>query len=547
MQHNIVMRVVVLCLVGLVGGALAAMPSSATAATGTWVSPAWVAQGKYGGILRTVDQLEPDHWDLHQSCCNPGPGAARDLFNTLVMYNPAQPDEIIGDLAQHWDVSPDGMRYTFYLHEAQWWDGQPVTAADVQFSLHRMIEKGKPRPRVGALRLYVERTEVVDPKTVRVHTKFPTPVALLPWLAMDYAVIYPKHVLETGVDFDDPKLIVGSGPFRFKSYQRGQSWEVVKNPTYFKKGLPFLDGIQAFVIKDATRNIAAFQAGQVLMCNRISTCSLNVKDFLELERVMQGKGTLYWQGPTNPTGLNLNFTKPPFNDPRVRRAVYLAIDRQELIQVAVLGRGTVGTPFFPNTWMSSPLEAVMTWPGFRQPKDADLAQAKQLLAEAGYADGFKTTFLAYPQIESMALLIKQQLKKIGIEIELKVVDVNTVLAAQAQGDYTLTGIRHGPSIIDPDEVFQAMYLPGGPRNQLRWEDPKLTELFEQQTRESDPARRRRLIAEAETRIRQGETGWMTLFWAADFANMVSQRVTNFHTPQTLHTVNTHEHLWLDAK
>ena len=100
---------------------------------------------------------------------------------------------------------------------------------------------------------------------------------------------------------------------------------------------------------------------------------------------------------------------------------------------------------------------------------------------------------------------------------------------------------------DPDEVFQAMYLPGGPRNQLRWEDPKLTELFEQQTRESDPARRRRLIAEAETRIRQGETGWMTLFWAADFANMVSQRVTNFHTPQTLHTVNTHEHLWLDAK
>jgi hypothetical protein len=100
MQHNIVTRVVVLCLVSLAGGGLAAMLSSATGATGTWVSPARVAQGKYSGILRTVDQLESDHWDLHQLCCKPGPGAARDLFNTLAMYNPVKPEEIVGDLAK---------------------------------------------------------------------------------------------------------------------------------------------------------------------------------------------------------------------------------------------------------------------------------------------------------------------------------------------------------------------------------------------------------------------------------------------------------------
>jgi peptide/nickel transport system substrate-binding protein len=399
---------------------------------------------------------------------------------------------------------------------------------------------------VGALRHYIARTEVIDAHTVRIHTKFPRPAALLPWLAIDYAVIYPKHVLEKGVDFDDPKHIVGSGPFRFKSYQRGQGWEVARNPTYFKKGLPLLDGVQAFVVRDATRAIAAFQAEQVLMCTPNSNCVYGMKDLLELAKAMQGKGDFYWLEPVNPVGINLNFTRPPFDDPRVRRAVYVALDRQELIQVAALGKGVLGTPFFPNTWMSSPLEEARTWPGFRQPKDADLAEAKKLLAAAGHPDGFKTSYLSFPPYEDMAVVIKQQLKKIGIDVELKAVDANTAFAAQARGDYAMSGILHGPSILDPDEIFQAMYLPGGPRNQLKWQDPRLTALFTQQARESDPAKRRGLTRQAEALIRQGETAWMTLYWGM-FGNLVNRKVKNFHRPQSPHQANTHEHLWLGGR
>jgi peptide/nickel transport system substrate-binding protein len=494
-----------------------------------------------------VANADPDHWDLHHACCNIGPGAARDLFNALVMYNPVKPDEIIGDLAQRWEVSPDGLSYTFNLHEAQWWDGQPVTAADVKFSLDRMLEPGQPRPRVGALRHYIQATEVVDAKTVKVHTKFPAPAAFLPFLAIDYAVIYPKHVLERGVDFDDPNNIVGSGPFKFKSYQRGQSWEFVKNPNYFKKGLPFLDGVQTFVMKDHHQIIEAFQMEHVLMCNRNGSCGLPVKDHLDLEEAMQGKGIFYWQEPTLATGINLNPMKPPFDDPRVRRAVYLAIDRQEVIKALSQGRGSVGTPFYPNTWMSSPMETVSQWPGFPQPKEADLAEAKQLLTEAAYPNGFRTSFLAYPSTVILGLMIKQHLKQIGIEVELKIVDVNTILAAQAQGDYAITGIRHGPSILDPDELFHAMYLPGGSRNQLNWEDPRLSALFEQQARAPDQAQRRALVLQAEEIIRQGETAWITLYWGADTGNMVNTKVKNFHRPQTVHTAMTHEHLWLEEQ
>lgn len=519
--------------------------STAAVAASTWTAPKWMSQGKYGGILTLVANADPDHWDLHHACCDVGPGAARDLFNTLVMYNPVKPDEIIGDLAQRWEVSPDGLSYTFYLHEARWWDGQPVTAADVKFSLDRMLEPDMPRPRVGALRHYIERTEVIDTKAVKVYTKFPAPAAFMPFLAIDYAVIYPKHVLERGVDFDVPDNIVGSGPFKLKSYQRGQGWELVKNPDYFKPGLPFVDGIKTFVMKDHHAITQAFQSEQVLMCNRNGSCGLTVQEHFDLAEAMQGKGVFYWQEPTLATGINLNPRRPPFNDPRVRRAIYLAIDRQDMIRALSLGKGTVGTPFYPNTWMSSPLQEVLKWPGFRQPKEADLAEAKQLLAEAGYSDGFKTSFLAYPSTVILGLMIKQHLKQIGIEVELRLVDANAVLLAQAQGDYAITGIRHGPSILDPDEVFLSMYLPGGPRNQLHWEDPRLTAIYEQQARALDKAWRKALILQAEAIIRQGETAWMTLYWGADTGNLVNAKVKNYHRPLTVHTPMTHEHLWLD--
>lgn len=168
------------------------------------------------------------------------------------------------------------------------------------------------------------------------------------------------------------------------------------------------------------------------------------------------------------------------------------------------------------------------------------------MTEAGYPDGFRTSFLAYPSTVILGRMLKQHLKQIGIEVELRIVDANALLMAQAQGDYAITGIRYGPSILDPDELFHAMYLPGGSRNQLNWEDPRLTAIFEQQAQESDLARRRPLVLQAEAIIRQGETAWMTLYWAADTGNMVNTKVKNYHRPLTVHTAMTHEHLWLDA-
>jgi ABC-type transport system substrate-binding protein len=115
-----------------------------------------------------------------------------------------------------------------------------------------------------------------------------------------------------------------------------------------------------------------------------------------------------------------------------------------------------------------------------------------------------------------------------------------------RGDYAISGILHGPTILDPDEIFQCCYLPGGPRNQLGWEHARLTALYEQQARESDQAKRWALTLQAEALIGQGETSWMTLYWGT-FGNLVNRQVKNFHLPLSPHQANTHEHLWLEAR
>ena len=162
-----------------------------------------------------------------------GPLAALSpLYNQVVEFNPHNPSEIIGDLATRWEVTEDGLTYTFYLHDhVKWWDGKDLTAEDVVFSLKRMIEPGKPRPRVGLLR--PTSRPLIDRLTVKVTLNFPAPA--FPLLAVDFMKIVPKHVVEAGVDINVWENIVGSGPFKIKSARRGDSVHHEKNP-YFKKG-----------------------------------------------------------------------------------------------------------------------------------------------------------------------------------------------------------------------------------------------------------------------------------------------------------------------
>ena len=165
-----------------------------------------------------------------------------------------------------------------------------------------------------------------------VDTKLPNPGALIPFLGIDYMIMMPKHVLEGRDDveqfFDNPSNIVGSGSMLFVSHELGNTIEMERNPNYFKEGLPFLDGVKAFIIADKSRMMAALTTEQILLSPGFAPTEREAADFQEL---WGDNGTLYFPGENAFRFFEMNVDNPPLDDPRVRRAIYLAIDRKQLL------------------------------------------------------------------------------------------------------------------------------------------------------------------------------------------------------------------------
>ena len=245
------------------------------------------AAGVQGGHLNILNVGYPEVWDPHLAGTVLALAAISPLYNQVVEFDPLNPKEVIGDLARSWEVTDGGLSFVFHLHDnVKWTDGKDVTAEDVVFSLNRMVEPGKPRPRVGLLRPYIKAVEAMHRHTVKVTLNYPSP-AFLQFLAVDYMKILPKHVVEAGVDINVWENIVSSGPFKIKSARRGDSVTYERNPTYFKKGRPFVDGFTLLAIADAGTAAAAVKAGRIHMTTGVT--ALGVDDLLRLAQELKGQ------------------------------------------------------------------------------------------------------------------------------------------------------------------------------------------------------------------------------------------------------------------
>src|SRR6516165_7879872 len=172
------------------------------------------------------------------------------VYNTLVMFDPHGYPKIIGDLAQAWTVSEDGMTYTFTLHQGvQFHDGSELTSADVKASWDKIISppEGVVSPRKSHYE-FIKSIEAPDPYTVVFHLHYPA-ASFLPGIAHPANFIYAKKYLDQDPNYYKQKAM-GTGPFKLKEYGHGASIELVRNPNYWKQGLPYLDGAKYFIIKD---------------------------------------------------------------------------------------------------------------------------------------------------------------------------------------------------------------------------------------------------------------------------------------------------------
>jgi peptide/nickel transport system substrate-binding protein len=509
-------------------------------------------------VLRGITGFNPGQWDV-QAC-----GTLPDClmpsgpqFNGLVYHNPINPDEIICDLCDSWTVSPDGKTYTFRLREAQWHDGQPVTAEDIKFSLDRIVEPGAIRVRTGVLRTFYahQSAEVVDARTIRVPIKFASPL-FLKNLASEYMKMYPKHVAEklSPEEAQQPGKLIGSGPWKLKEFKPHISIEYVRNPNYFKKGLPHFDGMLFTIVRDYNRRLAAMQVGQVQTTEGPTIGSYGNEDPMRIQAETKGKVRAIYIPEAVQTYMVLHMNKPPFNDPRVRRAVFLAIDRQELVKIVRCLEpygcfGSVGT-FLPNKGgqvVESGEELAQT-PGWRQPKDQDIAEAKALMAAAGYANGVKATLnlTNVPASVRIGEVIAEQLRKsLGIEFTLEAVDRATTVDRIVRGTPHASLDSSGVILLDPaDYLNQHFLVMGGQKNPDSWSHPRLSEIIETQARETEPAQRLSLFKEAVKILQQGESHVVPLTWGSS-GGMMDYRLQNFHVPGSEQIVKQFEHIWWD--
>jgi ABC-type transport system substrate-binding protein len=479
--------------------------------------------GEYGGSVPLYNSAYAAHFDLHLGPSLHSTRGGRAAFNGLVHYNFEDAREVLCDLCADWALSDDGLTYTFNMNPAATWqNGDQVTAGDVKYSLDRMVEAGEVRPRAGAIRAYYESSRVVDDGTLEVTTSFPA-AAFLKFLALDYMVIVSEAHTTSGVDVDLPENVMGSGAFRLVDAVNGESWAFEKNENYWKPGLPFLDRADVLVIQGRSNQLASLLTGQTL--SAIGAPS-SVDSSTRPSAIEQSGGKLRpSEALTGPIAAFVNHLNPPFDDVNVRKAVNLAINRQEFKDGVYQGVMWPGSYFGPG--VANGEAEISQWEGYRVNDDGskvqeDLDSARALLESSGYGpdnplqfDIMVRTVSIYP---TAAVFLKEQFEAIAPWVEVDIEEVESVagITRQASGEFQMSYRIIATLTDDPDGVFLPIYLPGGSENPLGYEDPRVVDIFERQKKELDPATRLELLREADDILRQGESQWFQVGWGPSF-------------------------------
>lgn len=488
-------------LLAVLGLALASCAPAAAPAgkapSGAVTPTAKEEKPKYGGILTIRQYLEPPGFDLHQQQLLASRMAAGPAYDGLLEYNPLKQNEIIPDLAQRYEVSKDGKEYTFYLNkDVKFHDGSTLTSEDAKFTLERLLNppKGVLSPKKDLL-ASIDRIETPDANTVKIFTKY-ADASFLGGIALSHHVIYSKKVVtEKG---DMKRTVMGTGPFKFVNYDPGVSIEYEKNKNYFRKERPYLDGLKFFVILDDTAGFAAFRTGKVLMTSQGSG-GLNVTNAKLTEQQLAGKARALLHIPVNSAFIHVNASKEPWKDVRIRKALHLVANRQAIVKSAWEGMGMVSAYFLPEPygkWEISNAE-LLKMPGFRPEKDADIAEAKKLLADAGFGSGLSTEFVVR-QIDTWqrtAEVLRDQMKGVGVDLKLRVEETGVWSDRKAREDYGIMLEAYGVHDDDPT-AWLAMYLRPG----IAFKDKQVDDWMQEQVRAMDPAERKKVVRKIEDRL-----------------------------------------------
>ena len=424
-----------------------------------------------------------------------------NVFETLTKVN--SDGSVSPLLAESWEVSPDLKTYTFKLRpNVKWHDGQPFTSADVSYTILEVLKKVHPRGRTALAK--ITSVETPDPLTAIIKLSKPAP-PMLAALASSYeSPMMPKHLFAGTDPAANPYISkpVGTGPFVFKEWKKGEFILLEKNPNYWQAGKPVLRRIVFRVINDASARAASFETGEVHIGG------LSPVPLTDMPRIAKNPAlsveTRGYSYMSPYMLMELNLRKPPLNDVRVRRAIAHAIDRDRMTQVVWMGYGKPAVSAIPSP--------VTAFHSTDVPKyEYSVEKAKKLLDDAGLKPGangmrFKMTHDLFPlgsDFQRTGEFIKQQLARVGIDVELRSQDLPSYFRRVfTEYDFDSTSGYYG-AFADPTQGVQRLYWSKAIQkgvvftNATDYRSADMDRIIEAAQDENDPAKRKSLYLDMQ--------------------------------------------------
>jgi peptide/nickel transport system substrate-binding protein len=462
---------------------------------------------KHGGTLKIYDWDNPPSLSIHEEVTHATLVPMMGVLNNLVMYKQDEPQNslqsVVPDLAKEWSWNEDGTHLTFRLREGvKWHDGRPFTAKDVQCTWDLLLGRSSEKLRTNPHKAWYQNVEEVTADSDFVATfrlRRPQP-ALIALLASGFSPVYPCHV--------SPREMrqhpIGTGPFKFLEFKPKESIKVVRNPDYWKKGRPYLDGIEYPIITNRPTAILAFIAGKLDM-----TFPFQVTVPLLNDVQSQAPQAICELRTSNgaPT-LIMNHTAPPFDNADLRKVMALTLDRKAFIDTLTGGQGKIGAAMMPppeGVW-GMPTDMLQALPGYDPDVQKSRGEARKLMERVGYGPdkrlSLKIGIRNIPFLRDPGIILIDQLKEVYIDGELDPVETSVWFPRIARREYQvgLTGITSG--VDDPDQQLYENYSCGSERNYSGYCDRDVEQLIDRQSREADQEKRRRLVWEIDKKLQQ---------------------------------------------
>ena len=462
---------------------------------------------KHGGILRIYHRDSPASASIHEEATYSTNIPFMGVFNNLVIYKQdvAQNslDSIVPELATSWAWSPDNLQLTFKLREGvKWHDGKPFTAKDVKCTWDMLMEKSTAKFRKNPRKAWYENvTEVTTSGDFEASFKLQRPQpALLALVASGYSPVYPCHVSPA----DMRTHPIGTGPFKFVEFKQNESIKITRNTDYWKPDRPYLDGIEFTIIPNRSTAILAFVAGKFDM-----TFPTEVTVPLMRDVKSQDPTAICELKPSNvANNVIINRDTPPFDNPDLRRAMALALDRKAFADILAEGQADIGGSMLPapkGVW-GMPKEMLETILGYGPDVEKSRAEARAIMTKLGYGPEkplkIKVSTRNIAVYRDPAVILIDQLKQIYIEGELEVVETGNWFSKVARGDYTVGLNLTGNAVDDPDQTFYENYSCGSERNYTHYCNKDLEKLFDQQSQMTDREQRKKLVWEIDKKLQE---------------------------------------------